>query len=95
MNGVIDHIDYLTGTGSTGSIRCGFRTGSATPATSWKLDGGTARSIPATPGTPGAWVTASRTGHTVTFTVVSPNTPPGAATIDLQGNQKATIWIRY
>jgi hypothetical protein len=94
-NGIVHHVDYVAGTGTTGYIRCGYVAGSATPATNWKIDGGTARVVPATPGTAGAFVATTRAGHQVSFTVATGNTPPGSTSIDLQGNQKATVWIKY
>jgi hypothetical protein len=94
LTGVVDHTDYADGAGANGYIRCVFLPTSHRPVTKWGKDGATP-SVRVGPYPGGTYTRATRTGHTIKFSVAAPNTAPAPYYVDLQAHERATVWIRY
>lgn len=80
--------------GISGKILVVYKTAAdATHITTWKLDGGSTRSVQSKPGTPVSAIVAGQ--HTVTFTAPAGDTNPPSKTFNLAAGEQKTLEVFY
>ncbi len=95
MNGgVVTPLGTSNPGGLLGKILVVYKTAAdATHTTTWKLDGGSTRSVQSKPGTPVSNVAVG--AHTVTFTAPAGDTNPPTQNFSVVAGQQKTLEVYY